>query len=288
VLRRIAAAHNQVPSATGDNGQVDSPGRDAAEDAGGAVRTGPPPTLLTEAIGGRRGVLDSGLPTLVFVVVDVLTSLEPAIGAALGAAALLCVLRLARREPVQQAIGGVVAVGVSALVAHQLGTAEGFFLPGILRNAALGVVVLVSLLVRRPLVGYVLAALDRHWAGWRDRRRLRRAADISTLVWAAVFVVRAAVEGWLYLHAGVAWLGAAKIGLGYPLWAAAVAVTFVLSRAARADDQEQREETGNGSAQADSRTRSSRWTTSRSYDDPSSAERSRVERPSSPGSSSAS
>ncbi len=257
----------------------------------------PPPTLLAEAIGGRRGVLDSALPTLVFVIVDVLTSLGPAIGAALGAAAALFVLRLARRQPVQQAIGGVFAVGVSALVAHQLGTAEGFFLPGILRNAGLAVIVLASVLVRRPLLGYLLAALDRRWAGWRDHRRLRRAADIATLVWAAVFVIRALVEGWLYLHAGVAWLGAAKIGLGYPLWAAAVAVTFVLSRApTRFTPHPPPNETetrgalddADRGAQPDSSTRSSRWTTSRSYDEPSAAASSLVDRPSRPGSSSAS
>ncbi len=257
--------------------------RDERADDEPAREAGPPPTLLAEAIGGRRGVLDSALPTAVFVVVDVFTSLGPAIGGALGAAAALCALRLARREPVQQAIGGVLAVGVSALVAHQLGTAQGFFLPGILRNAALGVVVLASVLVRRPLLGYVVAALDRRWAGWRDRRRLRRAADVATLVWAAVFVVRAAVEGWLYLHAGVAWLGAAKIGLGYPLWAGALAVTFVLSRAATPEPPD-----GDGDQRSSKTTRSSRWTTSRSYDDPSSAASSRVERPSKPGSSSAS
>ena len=50
---------------------------------------------------------------------------------------------------------GLFAVGVAVAIAAATGQARDFYVPGILRNAALAVVLLGSVVLRRPLVGVV-------------------------------------------------------------------------------------------------------------------------------------
>lgn len=190
------------------------------------------PQTLAEAVGGVRGVIDSAAPTVVFVSANSVGGLRAGLAAAVITGVLIMVLRLVRREPVRQALGGFGAVAVAAAVAARTGSAQGFFLPGILLNAGYAALAAISVVVGHPFVGYVLAALDDRFADWRHSPPLRRAATLASLVWTLVFAARAAVQGWLYLHSQVGWLAAAKLGMGLPLFAAAAAVSLLLARRA--------------------------------------------------------
>ncbi len=140
---------------------VDDAGR---ADQGGEPTTTPPAAapgfsfdrhLVLEQLGGWRGMLDATLPTVAFIVANAVNGLRTGIWAALGAAFLVFVLRLVRRESVQQAVSGLFAVGVAVAIAAASGQARDFFVLGIVRNAVIGVVLLGSIAVRRPLVGVV-------------------------------------------------------------------------------------------------------------------------------------
>jgi hypothetical protein len=111
--------------------------------------------LVLEQLGGWRGMLDATLPTLAFIVANAVNGLRTGIWAALGAAFLVFVLRLVRRESVQQAVSGLFAVGIAVAIAAASGQARDFFVLGIVRNAVIGVVLLGSIAVRRPLVGVI-------------------------------------------------------------------------------------------------------------------------------------
>lgn len=188
--------------------------------------------MLAEAIGGPRGLIDSGLPAIVFVIANAIGGLRPAIGAAVAVGVVLLVVRLYRKETLQQAIAGFFGVALAAIVAARTGEASGFFLPGILYQAVLAVVSVVSIAIGRPYVGYLLAALDPKYADWRSSRPLRRAMTIATVLWGVIFAVRAVVQGLLYLEDRVGWLATAKIAMGWPLFAAGIAVTYWLARRA--------------------------------------------------------
>lgn len=190
------------------------------------------PQTLAEAVGGVRGVIDSAAPTVVFVAANSVGGLRAGLIAAVVTGVLIMVLRLARRQPLRQAIGGFGAVAVAAAVAARTGSAQGFFLPGILLNAAYAAMAAVSVLVGRPFVGYVFAALDDRCTDWQHMPPVRRAANLASLLWVAVFAARATVQGWLYVHSQVGWLAAAKLGMGLPLFAAAGAVSLLLARRA--------------------------------------------------------
>src|SRR5690554_3573120 len=71
---------------------------------------------VAEAVGGVRGLVESVLPGLVFVVVYLTTrELVPALVASGAAAAVAVVVRLVQRTPVTQALSGVVGVGIGVL-----------------------------------------------------------------------------------------------------------------------------------------------------------------------------
>ncbi|TAK69483.1 MAG: DUF3159 domain-containing protein [Actinomycetota bacterium] len=197
-----------------------TPGRPATDEA-----------LLTEALGGWRGLLDSAAPPLVFVICYVATSeLTPSLWASLGAAFLVAVIRLWRRQPLRQIVGGVIGIAVSAYFASRTGKAEDFFLPGLLINLGYAAVFVVSLVVRWPLVGVVVGGLTGDVAGWRADRRAYRAAQLATLVWIGSFLLRVAVQWPLYAAGMVAALGAAKIVLGWPVYLATLWITYLLMR----------------------------------------------------------
>ena len=199
---------------------------------------GPPPArptpLLVESIGGWRGQVDSGLPVVVFVAVNTAAGLDAAIWAALGVAVLLSVLRLVRRQTVQQAVSGFFGVAVAAFIAARTGEAKGFFLLGIWASFLYAGVFLASVLLRWPLVGliweYVDGTGDR---AWRRDRRLMRVYTLCTLVWVAVFLSRGVVQRYLYDEDQTGWLAVARLGMGYPLTIAALAISVLAVRRVR-------------------------------------------------------
>ena len=189
--------------------------------------------MLAEALGGSRGLLDSGLPTLVFIVGNVLGGVKPAVVAAFAAGLLLVALRLVRRETVQQAVGGLFGLAVAAFLALRLngGDGSGFFLPGVVVSVAYAIAFTGSLVVGRPLVGVLVAALQNGLDGWRDDPLVRRPFAVATAGWAGIYALKAGVQGTLlYAGAGVTELGVVRLAMGYPLFLGGIAVTVVYLR----------------------------------------------------------
>ncbi len=144
-------------------GATSDPGNVRAVGPGDDDGSGPPDTgaltfdrhLVIDQLGGWRGMVDATLPTVAFIVANSRGGLRTGIWAALGAALLVFLLRLVRRESVQQAVSGLFAVGIAVAIAAASGQARDFFVLGIVRNAALGAVLLGSIAFRWPLVGVV-------------------------------------------------------------------------------------------------------------------------------------
>lgn len=156
-------------------------------------------STFVDALGGGRGLFDSAVPATVFVVTRLISdSLTTAAVVAVIAGLLIVLLRRLRGEPLQQAAGGFFGLAVAVLVARATGKGEGFFLPGIVLTAGMGLGFALSLVVGRPAVGGALAAYDPKYAGWRDHPPLLRAARICTAVWAVTFFIRAAVALYVY------------------------------------------------------------------------------------------
>ena len=192
-----------------------------------------PAQALLGQMGGFSGLIYSALPVAVLVPVNTAFGLLPALFAALGAAALVLIWRLIRRDSLQPALAGFIGVGVSALIAWIVGESKGYFLLGIWTSLLWATVFSLSVLIRRPVVGYVWSWVTGHDRGWRRSRRAVLAFDLATLTWAVVFGARFVVQHHLYDADQTGLLGVARIAMGWPLAAVGALVTYLAIRAAQ-------------------------------------------------------
>lgn len=188
---------------------------------------------VLEQMGGVSGLIYSSLPVLAFVPVSQFFGLTAAVYSALGIAAVILVWRLVRRESTQPAISGFIGVGVCAGIAYFMGESKGYFLLGIWSSLIWASVFALSVLIRRPVVGYVWGWVNDHDRDWRSVRKAVRAFDIATLVWVFVFASRFVVQHHLYDADQTGLLGVARISMGWPLTAVAALVTYLAIRAAQ-------------------------------------------------------
>jgi hypothetical protein len=194
--------------------------------------TAAPPKTLHEAVGGPLGMAETSLPAVAFVVAYTASGSDTNTAAivAVALALILSLARVVKRESPMYALSGLVGVAFAALVATKSGRAENFFLPGLLANAAYAAAFLVSLAVRRPLVGIIVASLDGEGNEWRDDPLRVRAFVRATWLWAGLFALRLLVQLPLYFAEAVVALGVAKTAMGLPLFGVGLWLTWLLVR----------------------------------------------------------
>lgn len=207
----------------------------AAQNSGfGRVEPGQAPTAsaLLSAVGGVRGMIESLLPGLLFVVVYAITQdTLPSVLVPAGIAVLFVLVRLITRTPVVPALVGLLGIAVSAALAIFSGDAKENFVLGFWLNGAYVVGLLVTLAVRWPVIGIIVGLLRGEGTAWRDDKAKFRVAFVATVLWTCLFAARLAVQVPLYYTDQTQLLGAAKLIMGLPLYAATLWVTWLLVRA---------------------------------------------------------
>lgn len=187
---------------------------------------------IINALGGKRGILDSGLPSLVFLIAyNVLHDLRGSLYAAVITSALLTLIRLIRRDTLQHVITGFVGVAFSALVARKTGNAVDFYLPGLIINVVYGAVYAVFNLMGLPILGLLLGPILGENLAWRKVPARKRAYIRAGWLWVALFLSRLIVQYPLYRSGNVNALGTARLVMGYPFFLLAAWGSWVLLRA---------------------------------------------------------
>jgi Protein of unknown function (DUF3159) len=184
---------------------------------------------LSSALGGARGSFETALPTVAFVVAWVWgQDVKVAVGASVAIVLILLIVRLVMRQTPRYVLSAVFATAIAAFFALRSGKAEAAFLPGILMSAGWGAATLLSVLVRWPIVGFMVAAGDPRMAedptAWRRDRGLVAVCQRLTMVLVVLYAVRVVIMFPLYLAEQVALLGVAKVALGWPAYLCALAV----------------------------------------------------------------
>jgi hypothetical protein len=174
-------------------------------------------------------------PAMAFVVAYTLSGSDTNTSAtvAVGLAVVLAAARLARRQSPRHALSGLVGVVFAAFIATRSGRAEDFFLPGLVFNAGYAAVFAGSILIGRPIVGYIATQLDgSQGTAWRNDPVRIRAFNRATWLWAGLFSARLMVQLPLYLAGSVVALGVARTAMGLPVFALGLWLTYLLVRRA--------------------------------------------------------
>ena len=213
----------------------------AAKNSGfAAVRPGEAPSAgaLLTAMGGVRGLVESILPGLSFLIIFTVTgNLFLSVIVPVVLAIIFVVVRAITRTPWTSALVGVLGVALSAGLALITGRAEDNFVLGFFINGAFLLALLVSLGIRWPLIGVIVSLIRSEGSSWRGDKAKFRVALIATLLWCGLFAVRLGVELPLYFAENTGALASLKLILGVPLYAAMLWVTWLLVRTVYARPQ---------------------------------------------------
>ena len=203
---------------------------------------------LSKALGGRRGMLEAAVPTILFTIAFVVgRDLRVSLAVSVAAALVLLAVRLASRGTVQFVLNSLVGIGIGAFFAWRSARGGGdadaqalaYFLPGLVYNAGYAALMVLSNLVRWPVVGFMVGSVAGDPTEWhRDPQVVRLCRNLTWML-AAPCVIRVVVQLPIYLagkaaeDAGpmVAALAVSKIAMGWPLQLAALGgMVWLLAR----------------------------------------------------------
>ena len=179
---------------------------------------------VVNALGGKKGLIDSGLPSVLFLIVfNIAENLRTALYAAVITSALLTILRLIKKDTIQHVISGFIGVAFCAYLANRTGNATDFFLPKFLTNLVYGTVYLIGNVAGWPILGLVLGPILGENLLWRKNPERKKAYIRAGWLWVAMFYLRLLVQVPIYLSGpeNLNLLGSVNLAMGYPLFAAA-------------------------------------------------------------------
>lgn len=224
-----------VPTAPAEAGSFAGLARELAAKST-AMRTDNGHIDLLAAAGGVRGIAESVLPGLVFLVVFTLTrNLMGALAGSVAIAVIFLAARLAQRTPLTQALAGIFGVALSAFLALKTGKAENFYAVGFFTNIGYLIAMVVSIAVRWPVLGLLFGYARNEGLRWRGEPERLRAYRVATWIIVGVMAARLAVQVPLYLAGQVDALGAMRLIMGVPLYALGLWVAWLVSRPVKTD-----------------------------------------------------
>jgi hypothetical protein len=173
------------------------------------------------AFGGKKGLIDSGIPSIIFLITfNVKHDLHTALYASVAVSILLTIIRLAKRDTVQHAFSGLIGALICAWFANRTGNPSDVFLPKLLTNLAYGTAYLIANLAGWPVLGLMLGPILGENLLWR-KDPVRKAAYLRAgWLWVGMFFTRIAVQYPIYRSGNVNLLGTVNLAMGYPLFLA--------------------------------------------------------------------
>ena len=139
---------------------------------------------VLSAFGGKKGLIDSGVPAVIFLIVfNVTDELQSALFASIAVSAVLTITRLAMRDTVQHAVSGFIGVLICAWFANRTGNASDLYIPKLLTNLGYGTVYLIANLAGWPILGLLLGPILGENLKWRNYPERKRAYMLASWLW---------------------------------------------------------------------------------------------------------
>ncbi|NRQ50877.1 DUF3159 domain-containing protein [Aeromicrobium stalagmiti] len=195
---------------------------------------------LARALGGRRGIVESAVPTALFTICFLVSDdIRLSLIVSVSVTAALLLLRVLQRSTTQFVFNALVGIGIGALFAYRASQSGGseedvaraVFTPGLIYNGVYAVIIVFTIVIGWPIVGFMVGSVTGDPTAWHDDKAMVRLCSQLTWILAIPCVIRVAVQLPLWLDHQIGLLGVSKIALGWPLQLASFAVmAWLLSR----------------------------------------------------------
>jgi hypothetical protein len=147
------------------------------------------------AFGGKKGLIDSGIPAIVFLLTfNIRKDLQEALIASIAVSAILTIIRLVMRDTIQHAVSGFIGVLICAWFANRTGNPSDLYIPKLLTNLGYGTLYLLANLAGWPILGLMLGPILGENLLWRNNPERKRAYIQAGWLWVAMFFTRIAVQ----------------------------------------------------------------------------------------------
>jgi hypothetical protein len=184
---------------------------------------------VVTALGGKKGIIDSTIPSLVFLLTYNIThNLRACLYVSIATAALLMIYRLIKRDTLMHSISGFIGIAFCGWFAWKTGSAKSYYAPSLWKNSGFMLLYLISILVKYPLIGVLLGPILGENLKWRKDPKRLSAYTKATWIWFALFAIRLAIQYPLFKVNQLNALGIANIFLGFPLYLATLWGTWLV------------------------------------------------------------
>lgn len=186
---------------------------------------------VLDAFGGKKGLIDSGIPSIVFLIVfNVQKDLQNALIAAISVSAVLTVIRLIKRDTIQHAMSGFIGILICAWFANRTGNPSDLYIPKLLTNLGYGTVYLIANLAGWPILGLMLGPILGENLLWRNHPERKKVYIQAGWLWVGMFFTRIAVQYPIYRSGNVNLLGTVNLAMGYPFFLATAYGSWLIIR----------------------------------------------------------
>jgi hypothetical protein len=187
---------------------------------------------LIASVGGVQGFIEATVPGLVYVLsFAIWQDLTISIVSVSIAMVALIIRHFLAKRPASALLGPVLGIALAIYLAQRPeGQPRDFYLTGFVTNAAYGGALLLSVLVRFPLIGVLVGFMTDQGLRWRKERRKVRFFNLVTWLWVAFFASRLAVQVPMYLADDVVSLGFTRIVMGTPYFLMMIWISWLLLR----------------------------------------------------------
>jgi intracellular septation protein A len=184
---------------------------------------------VVTALGGKKGIIDSTIPSLIFLLTyNVTHNLKACLYISIATAVLLLICRLIKRDTLTHSISGFIGIAFCGWFAWKTGEAKDYYAPSLWKNSAFALVYLISILIKWPLIGVLLGPILGENLNWRKNPARMAAYKKATWIWFALFAIRLVVQYPLFKANQLNALGVANIFLGFPLYLATLWGTWLV------------------------------------------------------------
>ena len=187
---------------------------------------------VISALGGTKGIIDSTVPSLIFLIAfNINHNLRTCLYISVAVAGVLAIWRMLRRDTLIHAISGFIGIAFCGWFAWKTGSAKSYYAPSLWKNTGFGLVYLISILIRWPLIGVMLGPILGENFAWRKDPRRAKAYARASWIWFGLFAIRLLIQVPLYKANQLNALGIANVFLGFPLYLATLWGTWMVIRA---------------------------------------------------------